>query len=182
MTKLTIDIGELTRDESDFTVDHCIATLEATTSLTHLEVVFDCDNPNDPRIVEQLGQCISNLKRRNENHPLVTIELVCTEEFDEFDDLLMAAKQFGIRHLKISNVGGLPVYVLIDFCRNNSNLKVLEIRDTSFYDEEGDISFMPSNDSCFLSCRGSVCHRHDDSSVCHCHGQLFAITHSFQSA
>ena len=75
MTKLTIDIGELTRDESDFTVDHCIATLEATTSLTHLEVVFDCDNPNDPRIVEQLGQCISNLKRRNENHPLVTIEL-----------------------------------------------------------------------------------------------------------
>ena len=115
VTKLTIDIGVLSRDVSEFTVDQFIAALEATTTLTHLVVEFDYDYPDDPRIVAQLARCISNLKRRNENHPLRTIELTYTDEVELFEELLMAAKQFGIRHLKIDSMPFLSVHVIVNF-------------------------------------------------------------------
>ena len=136
MQVLTIDFGDLSSGESEFTFDQYIAALEAATTPTHLVVYFNNENDiDDPPIEDQLVQCISNLKRRNMNHPLVSIELHFTEHEYFYDELLMAAKRFGIRHLVLQTVSALPIHMLVDFCRDNSNLKVLEIRDTTFHDD-----------------------------------------------
>ena len=44
-------------------------------------------------------------------------------------------KQFGIRRVTLRSVEPCPVHFLTDFCRDNSNLKVLELHSITFTDE-----------------------------------------------
>ena len=116
----------------EFTIEQFIAALQATTTLRSLEVFFPfCQTPEigHHRMIF-LCRCISRLRLQNEHHPLRKLILwgqggyVGNELTDQF---LHSAKQCGIVHVKLQEIDGLPVQFLVDFCRDNSSLKVLEI-------------------------------------------------------
>ena len=127
-TSLRIEIDRL----EEFTIEQFIAALQATTTLRSLEIFFPCSQT--PEIGHHrmilLCRCISRLRLQNEHHPLRKLILwgqggyVGNELTDQF---LHSAKQCGIVHVKLQEIDGLPVQFLVDFCRDNSSLKVLEI-------------------------------------------------------
>jgi hypothetical protein len=142
-----LELGDLSNNEESFTIEQFIAALEATTTLTNLSVRFDefVSTPeNNRRFIEPLCRCIANLRRHNQNHPLRTLRFYNADNDDNVDQLLVAAKQFGIRHLEFIGVR-LPIQSLVEFCRDNTHLKVLEIVHATLFDEDSSISVSPKD-------------------------------------
>ena len=159
-TDFSIDLRALSNNRSRYTVDQLITALEATTTLTDLRVAFDISfNPtaeNNRRIFTPLCRSIANLRRRNEHHPLKRLELghawSCKNSdqngmyLDVFEQFLVAAKRFGISHLTLRAVEiPIPFLFLLEFCRDNSRLRVLEIEVVKVSDSTGAVSWW-SND------------------------------------
>ena len=77
-TKFTINLHTMSHNEEWFTVEQAITALEATTTLTDLNIDFLHHKPTDQtyrEIVEPLCHCISNLRLRNEHCPLRRLKL-----------------------------------------------------------------------------------------------------------
>ena len=142
-----IDLDELPR--SDIQIEQFIAALKTTTTLTDLCVdariwPWPSTPENNHRFIETLCHCITNLRRHNQNHPLRKLDIWSWTNVVEVDKLLLAAKQFGIHHLSIVGMH-LSIQSVVEFCRNNTHLKVLEIYRARFTDKkESAISFSSS--------------------------------------
>ena len=137
-TEFEFDLLTLSNNFDTFTVQQLITALEATTTLTKLTVYNDRDvyQPHFPRlrVVEAICRCLANLRLQNEHHPLQTVE------FEDVDAIavrqfLVALKQFGIRRFVFWSDEPFPIHYLMDFCRDNSNLKVLELQEMQFTGE-----------------------------------------------
>ena len=138
-TEFQIDFRSLSRSETSYTVHQLTTALEATTTLTELGLLIEEDfepgaGNNQSAIVDPLCRCIANLRLQNEHHPLRSLVLVDTVDFlvangllDTFQQFLTAAKQYGIRRLKLFGAHELPMQVLVDFCRGNNDLKDLDM-------------------------------------------------------
>ena len=128
-------------------IEQYITSLQASTTVTSLWVDFRDYEPtpeNNRRFIEPLCRCLANLRRYNPNHPLRKLTLSggdrlrrCGTSKVEGKPFLVAAKKFGIFDLEIIGAD-LPIQSFLEFCRDNSNLKVLEIARTLFIDEEID--------------------------------------------
>ena len=134
-----------THSEQLFTIEQLIASLEATTTLTKLSVEFsgfESTPENNRRFLEPLCRCIANLRQHNQNHPLRRLGLFYSENVHEIDiePFLIAAKQFGIHHLKIAYIARFPIQSLEDFCRDNTYLKDLEIIYVTYFGGESTLS------------------------------------------
>jgi COX Aromatic Rich Motif len=79
---------------------------------------------------------IANLRLQNESHPLNAAKLRDIDSNIHVGrQFLMAMKAFGISEVDIQNVQPFPIHFLMDFCRDNSNLKVLVLKRRTFNDE-----------------------------------------------
>ena len=152
-TKFTINLHTLSHNGEWFTVEQAITALEATTTLTDLNIDFLHHKPTDQtyrEIVEPLCRCISNLRLRNENCPLRRLNLCRVQAHGSrlwlsmFQEFLVAAKKGGIHHLTLKNVHFLPVQSLVEFCHDNNNLKILELQDVFLWDRGTELD-LPSN-------------------------------------
>ena len=138
----TINLFNLSHNRAGFTIEQFITALQVTRTLKRLSVDFAAYAPwpeNNRRFIEPLCRCIANLRRYNQNHPLRTLQIGGAVKGHDVDQLLLAAKHFGIHHLAILGTR-LPVESLVAFCHSNSHLKELEINITSFSVEETTIS------------------------------------------
>ena len=130
-----------------FTIEQFIASLEATTTLMHLTICFCNYKPtpdNNRRVIEPLCRCIANLRRHNPNHPLRTLRILYANQVNDVDQLLVAAKRFGIHHL-VLHESHIQIQSLEEFCRDNSNLKVLKVQNTHLLERDSTISVSPQN-------------------------------------
>ena len=138
-----IDLNSLSVNRERYTVDQLIAALQVTTTLTTISIQFGYYQPtpkHNRRVIEPLCRCIANLRRHNRNHTLYTIKLFLTKPntFHHVEQFLVAAKQFGIHHLELCQ-SYLRIPSLEEFCRDNSNLKVLDISCTTLYGPDSTI-------------------------------------------
>ena len=91
---------------------------------------------------------IANLRLQNESHPLNAAKLRDIDSNIHVGrQFLMAMKAFGISEVDIQNVQPFPIHFLMDFCRDNSNLKVLELHSIKFTGEGAPVSFPPNDPS-----------------------------------
>ena len=166
-----INLYELSCNSERFTIDQFIASLEATTTVTKLSVEF-CDYESTPgnyrRVIEPICRCISDLRQHNPNHTLLR-KLDIREAQDEaaYGPFLVAAKQYGIHHLILSRAC-LRIQHLAEFCRGNTHLKVMEIYNTSFSDDELTISVPPQDepqDSSFILALEELIFSDEDSTI-----------------
>jgi hypothetical protein len=138
-TTFQIFLMELANNHEDYTVQQLITALKATTTLTTLWV-YGGPASYEPtpllyrRVVEPICRCIANLRLQNEHHPLKAVEFSDVES-GIVRQFLVALKQFGIRRVQIRSIEPLPTHILVDFCHDNSNLKVLELHSITFNDE-----------------------------------------------
>ena len=148
-----VDLGtffEFDLDEHESFVKQFVASLEASTTLMTLEFNgrdFEPTPGNNHRVIKPLCRCIANLRRHNQNHPLrklVIYHLDGPDTDEDFNSILVAAKQYGIHHLKLDNCG-LHIQSMVEFCRDNTLLKVLESKIAAFEVKESSIS------ACFCS-------------------------------
>jgi hypothetical protein len=147
----------LSSNKSPYTVEQLITALEATTTLQELAVDFGCSfNPtaeNNRRIVAPLYRCIANLRHQNKQHPLKKLELCWRQQndgenrmrADVLEQFLVAAKRFGISHMTLLVYIPIPIQFLLDFCRENSHLRVLEMAIVHFLDSTATVA-LPPND------------------------------------
>jgi hypothetical protein len=148
-------LDNLVHNRGRFTIEQFIAALQATSTLTKLSIWFPPHEPmpgNNRHVVETLSHCIANLRRHNQNHPLRTLGIACWDQVNEGKPFLVAAKQFGIHHFVISGKQ-LSIQSFVEFCRDNTHLKVLEIQFTWFAEEDYTISVSPKDgptDSSFI--------------------------------
>ena len=89
-----------------------------------------------------LCRCIANLRRYNPNHPLRKLAMVYGAGLDSDHHLLVAAKQFGIHHLYFQE-SRLSIQSLVEFCRDNTYLKFLEIYTSSVWYQDSTIYVSP---------------------------------------
>ena len=149
-TEFFIGLLDLADNRSRYSVPQLLSALNATTSLTELEVFgYSCFvyKPHvHSRVVEPICRCLASLRLQNEDHPLKTIDFdyVHSAVVRQF---LVALKQFGILEVKIRQMKSFSVQLLVDFCRDNSNLKVLELESITFTDEVALPPNDPSGDS-----------------------------------
>lgn len=146
-TSFLLNIGMLAYNQEPFTVEEVIAGLNATTTLTTLDVFvghYESKSESNRRVIEPLCGCIANLRHHNETHPLRNLKILRARNVDGdvVDQFLAAAKQFGIHHLKIFKMP-LRIQSLVEFCRDNDHLKVLDLDHARISDEVSLISFMP---------------------------------------
>ena len=147
-TNFVLELGPLADNLADYTVQQVIAALEATTTLTTLFFLgrpddFYEDEDDEPppppishrRVLEPLCRCLANLRLQNEHHPLQNIQFFNVDS-DVVLQFLVPMKQFGIRNVNFLKVEPFPVHLLMDFCHDNSHLKVLELRYMTFTDED----------------------------------------------
>ena len=137
-TEFTIFPMELAENRVRYTVQQLISALEKTKTLTKL-VVY-CDRDCEPplihrRIVDPLCRCIANLRVQNEHHPLKEMHFQ-TNDSDTIRQLLVALKQFGIPKVVFFTMQTFPIHFLMEFCHDNSNLKVLELDIMKFTDAQ----------------------------------------------
>ena len=150
-TEFRFDLASLADNEASYTVAQLIAALETTTILTTLTVLGDPDNEPPPHsnrdIVEPLCWCLANLRLQNEQHPLQKIQFYYDSAgfSDVVRQFLVAMKQFGIFQVDFWQMEFLPVRFLTEFCRDNSNLKVLKLEYTTLTGQFSTVSF-PAND------------------------------------
>ena len=106
-----------------------LARLPVSTTLTELNLSYydyDLAHRDNRRIVQPICECLANLRR--EHHPLRKLILSCVAGDDAqlynnaLQRLFIAAKQFGIAHLKLDRLNYLPMGLLVDFCHNNRHL------------------------------------------------------------
>ena len=153
---LTIDPALLAHNREDYTVAQLTTALETTTTLIKLDVVghhhtFEDGIYRPPpicirRVVERICQCLANLRLQNQDHPLKEIQFF-TVHPDIVREFLVALKQFGIPRVElIGHSQPFPIHFLTDFCHDNRNLKVLELRYTAFTDE-GSVTPLPNDRS-----------------------------------
>ena len=161
-TEFWINLDALSKNESGYTVDQFMTALDATTTLTDLRVEFGCSfeptADNNRRIVAPLCCCIANLRLQNEQHPLKKLDFgyawCCKNSnqqgmyLDMFEQFLIATKRFGIRHLTLHTVyNSIPTQFLLEFCRENSNLRALEIDNVEFSDSTATFAWPPNDRS-----------------------------------
>ena len=146
-TEFRFDLASLADNEASYTVAQLIAALETTTILTTLTVLGDPDNEPPPHsnrdIVEPLCWCLANLRLHNEQHPLQKIQFYYDSAgfSDVVRQFLVAMKQFGIFQVDFWQMEFLPVRFLTEFCRDNSNLKVLKLEYTTLTGQFSTVSF-----------------------------------------
>ena len=137
-----LSLRDLSSNRAGFTIEQFIASLKATTSLTDLCVDAKWPWRSTPernrRVIEPLCRCIANLRRHNPNHPLSILKII-DGKLDMVEQLLVAAKQFGIHTLDFYRPS-LLLQSLAEFCRDNSHLKVLAIFGWALNDEDPTIS------------------------------------------
>ena len=135
-----LSLGKLANDDEFFTIHEFTTALRTTQNLEELQIDFD-DGRYDPipannrLMVASLCHCIANLRDHNEHHPLRRLWLYnYFEEYregyaDVVDQFLVAAKQFGIRDMKVTmgHSDCLRVTSLVDFCRDNHHIKDMYI-------------------------------------------------------
>ena len=157
-TVFRINLSALSNKQSPYTVEQLITALEATTTLQELAVEvgipFHLTAGNSRRIVAPLCRCIANLRHQNKHHLLQKLELCeawLPENSDQdgmyldvFEQFLVAAKRFGISHLTLQTVSPLPIQFLLEFCRNNSHLRVLEMNNATFTESRAAVSWSPT--------------------------------------
>ena len=161
-TEFRINLEKLSRNETSYTVDQLITSLEGTSTLTDLTVEFgggsfEARGKNSRRIVAPLCRCISNLRLDNAHYPLQKLKLcrswLYTDSdrnevtLDVIEQFLVAAKRFGIRHLKLHDLLNIPfpIQFILEFCRDNSRLRVLEMKSVRVSDSTAVVSWFPSD-------------------------------------
>ena len=137
----TINLRAYSNNQRRFSIEKFITALKATTTLERLTVsfyIYASTPDNNRRFIEPLCRCIANLRRHNENHPLrrLTLRLAKKDNRDVVNRFLVAAKQYGIHDLAISQCRHLQVQSIVKFCRDNAHLKVLDLSYTRFSDED----------------------------------------------
>ena len=142
-----INLERLSPD--DIPIEQFIAALQTTTTLTKLSFWFCNYKPTaekNRRVIEPLCRCIANLRRHNKDHPLrqLQIHLAKRNEFCHVEQFLVAAKQLGIHHLDLW-LSHLSIQSLEEFCRDNSNLKILEIQGSTLSNADSTVSAPPQN-------------------------------------
>ena len=159
-TDFRINLAALSKKEAPYTVDQFITALEATTTLTELRVDLGFGSPFEPTaehnrlIFAPLCRSIADLHHRNEHHPLKTLELGHAWRaknssangifLDVFEQFLVAAKRFGIRNLTLYDLSSpMPIQFLLKFSRENSRLRVLEIKSVNVSDSTDVVSCWP---------------------------------------
>ena len=139
-THFWLKLTTLASNHADFKVRQLVTALNATTTLTELTIIggryeiYEPPPSHRHRVVEPLCRCLANLRLQNEHHPLQTVKLRYMYS-DIVRPFLVALKQFGIRQVTFQSAEPFPVHFLVDFCRDNSNLKVLELNSITFNDE-----------------------------------------------
>ena len=128
-----------------------LARLPVSTTLTELEINFesyDIAHRDNLRIVQPICECLANLQR--EHHPLRKLALTDMDEddaqpvfIDALQRLLIAAKQFGIKHLSLEDSYCIPVESLVEFGNNNHHLNVLELQRLNFIHNVGERELHP---------------------------------------
>ena len=144
-----LSLGHLALNMEEYTIDQFIAALPATPTLPTLFIMFNVYEPtpeNNRRVVDPICRCIANLRRHNQNHMLRTLKISEARNDPNVEQFLVAAKQCGIRHLDLSH-SDVSIQSLVEFCRDNGDLKVLEIQDTTLFDQESTISVAPQDGS-----------------------------------
>ena len=131
-TQFWLDIG----NQTDITVAQLITALNATTTLTRLVVsCYDSSvNVDSRRVVEPLCRCLADLRLQNEHHPLKAIHFHYLDS-DSVGQFLVALKQFGITRVLLRlpiNRMSFPIHFFMDLCRDNSKLKVLNLKNVTF--------------------------------------------------
>ena len=134
-TRFRINLASLADSRADYTVQQLITALNATTTLTMLMVHGPamCEPHIHGPVVERLCRCLANVRLQNKHLPLQAVEFLDVDS-DIVRQFLVALKQFGILRVRIRSIESLPVHFLTDFCRDNSNLKVLELIRMTFTD------------------------------------------------
>ena len=162
-TEFRINLIALYKNEAPYTVDQFVVALEATTTLTGLRVEFgssfDPTAQNSRDTVAPLCRCLANLRTRNERHPLKKLELGRAWRsknrdsengihLDVFEKFLVAAKCFGISQLVFHELFfPLPIQFLLEFCRDNSLLRVLEINTVRISGSTAAVAWPPNDRS-----------------------------------
>ena len=158
-TRFHIDFCKLANNQESYTVAQLITALEATTTLSHLwvlgrhcssriedEVIHETPSYIHRYVVEPLCRCIANLRLPNGHHPLEAVEFYHIDS-DIIRQFLVAMKQFGIRQVSIiSAVKPFSANFFVEFCRDNSNLKVLTL-DTITFNDEVSVTMWPNDPS-----------------------------------
>ena len=161
-TDFSIDLRALSHNQARYSVEQLIAALEASTTLTELRVDLGVGNSFEPtaensrRIVAPLCRCIANLRLQNEQHPLKKLELgkaySCKNSdqngmyLNVFEQFLLAAKFLGISQLTLHTVYiPIPTQFLLEFCRENSHLRVLEMDTVHFLDSTATVAWPPND-------------------------------------
>ena len=144
-TEFEFGLTELSDNRERYTVAQLITALEATTTLTELTVfghrpfpddIYAPRPPSNVQVVEPLCRCVANLRGQNKEHPLNAVKFHKVDS-NTVRQFLVALKQFGISHVRFHSAHYFPVNILMDFCHDNSNLKVLELHDITFAYEDG---------------------------------------------
>ena len=146
-TRYEIYLHRLSHNAERFMIERIIGALEATSTLMVLTVCFSAyksTSENNRRVIEPLCRCIANLRRHNPNHPLRTLRILYADQVNDVDQLLVAAKRFGIHHL-VLHESHLQIQSLEEFCRDNSNLKVLKVQNTHLLERDSTISVSPQD-------------------------------------
>ena len=152
----TIDLGEWASNETLFYSDEQLTvTLGPATELSLDFYNYQPTPENVRRVAAPLCRHIANLGRNTNYHPLLQIaiygvDLECLGMSDIFELFLIVAKHIGIRELVLSGIRGtFPIQFLVEFCRDNSNLKVLSLHDLTFSDTTSSFPTMalPQNDA-----------------------------------
>ena len=136
-THFWLHFDALADNQESYTVAQLVTALETTTTLRTLAVSSYSSvtvNVNSPRIVEPLCRCLADLRLQNEHHPLKAIHFHYLDS-DIVRQFFVALKQFGIPRVLLRS-RTFPIRFLIDFCRDNSNLKVLNLKNITFADED----------------------------------------------
>ena len=153
-THFCIDLASLSRHATEYTIQQLLPALNATTTLRCLSISFGVAGEYDPTplnnrlFVEPLCRCIANLRLQNGRHRLRTMAFYGVDEdmdynlnsgsFNAMRLLLVAIKQFGIARVTFYSIESFPITYITDFCRDNHNLKVLDICCVSFSDDDDD--------------------------------------------
>ena len=144
-----LDLKKLADNEASYTIQQLITALETTTILRTLVVDGDPAGRELPpfsqqRVVEPLCQCLANLRLQNEHHFLEAVQFSHVN-VDIIRQFLVALKPFGISEVKFHSVEPFPVHCLLDFCHDNSNLKVLQLLFLTITDGGAAVSFPPND-------------------------------------
>ena len=149
-THFRIELMKLAENRASYTIQQLITALEATTTLTELSVDGNRRRREPPPLsirrvlVEPICQCLANLRLLNEHHPLQEVDFYNVHP-DVVRPFLVAFKQFGIHKMIFSHLERFPIHFLLDFCRDNSNLKVLHLSEMKLTDGGAAVALPPSD-------------------------------------